>query len=188
MPAGETADQLPQRGALGPRVGVSEAARARRDQPRRAASLPGKSGRRRSRAPRCKAADRPRSVTLSTMKPMNPQTLVQGRLSPRRLLASWIDAGDAVLVDVREPTIEHAEERIDGRRAAAAGTTSFDRRVALAVSGTGSRGWCSTVEPARGRLDAAERFRRDGRARRFISPAGIEGWKAARRQSDRAST
>ncbi len=84
---------------------------------------------------------------------------------------SWLDAGQAVIVDVREPE-EHAREHIPG--AALAPLSRFDparlpsasRLILHCRSGSRSR-------------DAATRLLNCGAAEAYILRGGIQAWKAA---------
>ena len=89
------------------------------------------------------------------------------------LLRRWLDAGEAVLVDVRED-FEHAEERIAGAHHRA--LTCFDAAAC--------RGLCDGkrlvfhCKGGKRSADAARRFARPGE-RVFHLAGGIEAWKAA---------
>ena len=94
-------------------------------------------------------------------------------------LSRWLEAGEAVLVDVREP-FERAEERIDG--SIAAPLSSFD-----AESIRDDRGGARVVFhcAAGGRsADAAARYAQNGEAVYHLA-GGINAWKAAERPTVR---
>ena len=89
------------------------------------------------------------------------------------LLASWMAAGDTVLVDVRED-YEHAEERIDGAMLRPLSSFNADalRRDA------GSKRVVFHCRSGSRSLDAAERYRQNGEVT-FHLRGGVEGWKMA---------
>ncbi len=89
------------------------------------------------------------------------------------LLATWMAAGDTMVVDVRED-YEHAEERIDG--AVLRPLSSFDADAVRREAG--SRRVVFHCRSGKRSLDAAARYRHDD-APTFHLAGGIEGWKAA---------
>ncbi len=89
-------------------------------------------------------------------------------------LRSWLDAGEAVLVDVRED-FEHASERIEGSRPHPLSAFDPDEIRSL-YPDTRVVFHCRT---GRRSHDAASRFRRCEDREAFHLAGGIEGWKAA---------
>jgi rhodanese-related sulfurtransferase len=98
------------------------------------------------------------------------------------LLASWIAAGDTMLVDVRED-FEHAEERIEG--AVLQPLTSFDADAIRRQAG--SKRVVFHCRSGKRSLDAADRYRQNGEAT-FHLAGGIEGWKSAGKAVVRPAT
>ena len=91
------------------------------------------------------------------------------------LLAEWMDAGDTLVVDVRED-YEHGEERIEG--AVLRPLSSFD--PAALRQEAGPRRVVFQCRSGKRSLDAAERYARDDEPT-FHLAGGIEGWKSAGR-------
>ncbi len=89
------------------------------------------------------------------------------------LLASWMDAGDTVLVDVRED-YEHAEERIEG--ALLRPLSAFDPDAVR--EDAGGKRVVFHCRSGKRSLDAAAQYRENGEAT-FHLAGGIETWKAA---------
>lgn len=99
------------------------------------------------------------------------QTPKVTEVSPE-LLATWLDAGDTVLVDVRED-FEHAEERIDA--AMHHPLSKFDpETIRQAV---GDKRVVFHCRSGKRSADAAGRFRQGDEAV-FSLAGGIEAWKA----------
>ncbi|MGP1272225.1 MAG: rhodanese-like domain-containing protein [Phycisphaerales bacterium] len=98
------------------------------------------------------------------------------------LLASWMQAGDTVVVDVRED-YEHAEERIDG--AVLRPLSRFDADAIRREFG--SKRVVFHCRSGKRSLDAAGRFRAHGEPV-FHLAGGIEGWKVAGRTVIRPAT
>ncbi|MEQ8770461.1 MAG: rhodanese-like domain-containing protein [Phycisphaerales bacterium] len=92
---------------------------------------------------------------------------------PPALLKTWLDAGDATLIDVRED-YEHAEERIGGAQLCPLGKLDPD---ALRSAHPGAR-LVFHCRSGKRSHDAASRFS-DGREPAFHLAGGIEAWKAA---------
>lgn len=89
------------------------------------------------------------------------------------LLASWIAAGEASIIDVRED-YEHAEERIGG--SASHPLSSFDPEAIR--RGAGEKRVVFQCRTGRRSLEAAKRYRR-GDEPVFHLAGGLEAWKAA---------
>jgi rhodanese-related sulfurtransferase len=88
-------------------------------------------------------------------------------------LKSWLDAGEVVLIDVRED-YEHASEHIDG--ATLHPLSKFDaEKIRDAFPGKRVLFHCRSGKRSR---EAAERFGKPG-DEVFHLAGGIEGWKAA---------
>lgn len=92
---------------------------------------------------------------------------------PPHLLASWLAAGDTVLVDVRED-YEHASERIEG--ALLRPLSSFDADAVRREAGP--KRVVFHCHSGKRSLEAVERYRQNGEAT-FHLAGGIEGWKSA---------
>lgn len=98
------------------------------------------------------------------------------------LLASWMAAGDTLVVDVRED-YEHAEERIEG--AVLRPLSVFDAEALRREAGT--KRVVFHCRSGKRSLDAAERYRQNGEAT-FHLAGGIEGWKSAGKPVTRPAT
>ena len=104
----------------------------------------------------------------------------QGKKSPTtdvspELLASWMQSGDTVVIDVRED-YEHAEERIDG--AILRPLSSFDAESIRRE--VGPKRVVFHCRSGKRSLDAAGRYGKQGEPT-FHLAGGIEGWKSAGR-------
>lgn len=89
------------------------------------------------------------------------------------LLATWMESGDTLIIDVRED-YEHAEERIDG--AVLWPLSVFDAEALRRDAG--NKRVVFHCRSGKRSLDAAQRYRQEGEAT-FHLVGGIEGWKAA---------
>jgi rhodanese-related sulfurtransferase len=98
------------------------------------------------------------------------------------MVASWMQAGDTLLVDVRED-YEHGEERIDG--ALLRPLSSFDPDAVRRDAG--SKRVVFHCRSGKRSADAAKRYGQAGETT-FHLTGGIEGWKAAGRPVVRPAT
>lgn len=96
-------------------------------------------------------------------------------------LRSWLEAGSAVIIDVREPD-EHAAERIPGSRLLP--LSRFDPAQVPPSDGIKVVLHCRT---GRRSADAAARLLASGRAEAIHLRGGIEAWKAANYPVERAA-
>lgn len=110
--------------------------------------------------------------TMPTVTDVDPATL-----------RSWLDSGEAILVDVRED-FEHASERIEG--AIAHPLSKFDPAQLRERCGDARVVFhCRTGKRSH---DAASRFRHPGDERAFHLAGGIEAWKGAGLGVERPAT
>jgi rhodanese-related sulfurtransferase len=107
-----------------------------------------------------------------------PDTLTEPRASTREVDAAtvkrWLDAGEAVLIDVREPD-EHAREFIPGAR-----NVPLSRVDAAAVTQTPTpQKVVFHCQSGRRSAEALQRAAGGARNELFSLKGGIGGWKAA---------
>ena len=103
----------------------------------------------------------PTTQTVAGVKEVDPRTAKQ-----------WLDAGEAVLIDVREPD-EHARERIPG-----ASLSPLSRFDASALKAHSTR-IVLHCKSGRRSMDAAARALNAGCAEAYTLTGGLEAWKAA---------
>ncbi|MCP3903176.1 MAG: rhodanese-like domain-containing protein [Planctomycetes bacterium] len=116
-------------------------------------------------------------VTTTTLN--HAPTIVD--VTPEQL-QQWLDAGETVLVDVRED-FEHSAERIEGARHVALAKIDTDELRRM-KNGHRIVFHCRTGKRS---LDAARRFARDEEPA-FHLAGGIEAWKTAGHQTRRSAT
>jgi rhodanese-related sulfurtransferase len=90
-------------------------------------------------------------------------------------LKQWLDNGEAVLIDVREPD-EHARERI---AAATLHPLSTLDPVVLAATSDGTRRLVLHCKGGRRSMEAANRLVQAAPCEVYSLQRGLEGWKAA---------
>ncbi len=108
-------------------------------------------------------------------------TATEARTIDPATLRSWIERGEAVVIDVREPD-EHAAERIAGARLVP--LSKFD---AARVPGENGKRLVLHCKSGRRAAEAIARLDAAGRAGGLSLAGGIDAWKAAGLPVERAA-